>query len=267
MLAATVASSVAFVVGYATSEASCLANCAAPFSLSGGIIASRVDEETSFTFNPDAPSWFPGPVILNEARRITLVDLIPSTVQPSVTADLRVNTDGLGDTCGDLSSSDHLSFGSQLANSVRNNIKHGIRTLAVNDNHDHTFAADQHETEHKHEQAIRFNTANVSTLSPQDVDSNLCKGHLCMSTRISLLESSFNEAGCDVIGLQESCIQKHGVYNGKHYAMYMSSATPQGKFGSQLWIRHALGVRICEVRYISARLLAAVFITKTSYLC
>lgn len=199
-----------------------------------------------------------GTAIPSEARRISVVTLILAAVQPSVSVDMHVDTNGASDARGSLSSSDQLSIGSQLADLVQNHIKHGSLTISTDNTSDYTLTADQHNVEHKHEHVIRFSTANVSTLSPKDVGSNLCKGHLCMSARISLLEYSFNEAGCDVIGLQESCIQKHGAYNGTHYAMYMSSGSPQGNYGSQLWIRHSLGVRIHEVRYISARLFAAV---------
>ena len=87
------------------------------------------------------------------------------------------------------------------------------------------------------EECLRFATANVCTLQPQELSSAVIDGpNLFGAGRISLMEKQFINAELDVIGLQESRCRGDTTLHGEHYKMYRSSAKQDGAGGVQCWL-------------------------------
>ena len=91
--------------------------------------------------------------------------------------------------------------------------------------------------------ALRVATANVNTLSPSESRGGPFSESLLGSARAAFLERAFSEHCLDIVGVQEGRTQVSQVKSGSEYRMFISGATPQGWYGSQVWVRHELNAR------------------------
>eukprot|EP00438_Fugacium_kawagutii_P030079 Skav224028 [mRNA] locus=scaffold3968:96931:102553:+ [translate_table: standard] len=83
--------------------------------------------------------------------------------------------------------------------------------------------------------SLRFVTANVLTLYAPEQSAGAY-----VSARMEALMKAFDDAHCDVIGLQETRSRVHGLLDSDLYHVLSSPADEQGRGGLQLWIRKRL---------------------------
>ena len=108
--------------------------------------------------------------------------------------------------------------------------------------------------------AIRFATANVNTLYPNEVyEGGDASMFSCVpGQRVTHLERQFAIAECHVVSIQESRIQSSCRMDGEIFVMYSSAATNQGLYGCQIWIARNIASGVIAVNAISPRLMSLV---------
>ena len=82
-------------------------------------------------------------------------------------------------------------------------------------------------------------------------------------SKVTLLDGMFSKAGIGVVGVQEGRSHFAGKRTGDNYDMYISAATKQGQYGSQVWISRKLGFRLQSDRAAHPRLMSVVGILKS----
>ena len=102
-------------------------------------------------------------------------------------------------------------------------------------------------------------TANVNTLLPREIRDAIALGQAPLeSTKVQRLEKEFNDAGLDLVGVQETRVQANMEVNKKHYSVIGSGATTAGTHGVQLWYARHLKATTLDVRPMDHRILFVV---------
>lgn len=101
-------------------------------------------------------------------------------------------------------------------------------------------------------------TANVGTLHPSEerLASTRIAGTLLLG-KVQILERQFNEAGLDVIGVQEGRARETSRKAGLHYDMLVGAADSKGGSGCQIWVDRRLGFEVSEFVVVSPRMIYA----------
>ena len=110
------------------------------------------------------------------------------------------------------------------------------------------------------ELVLRRCTANVSTLSPGEERAARRFGTgLLVAGKFQRLETQFHQAGCDIIGVQESRLQDDLDIAKKHYRVLSSSATSAGTHGVMWWAHLKLKLEVLKYRPVSERILLVAY--------
>ena len=78
-----------------------------------------------------------------------------------------------------------------------------------------------------------------------------------LRSKVEALEVQFENAGYDVVGIQEGRARSTSTADGIHYKMLTVAAHEDGSAGNQLWIRHALRATLVTWRDVNPRIMYA----------
>ena len=102
-------------------------------------------------------------------------------------------------------------------------------------------------------------SANVCSLLPHQEDCSYSKvsGALLLS-KVQMLDTMFNDACFDVVGLQEGRGRAKLERTGVHYSMLVAPADATGSYGVQLWVRTSSKLQVVHWHVCGPRLLYAI---------